>query len=446
MVNPLIVNKSKSVSMSKPEHYGGEWATDDYSVNKYFATKTGTIEATPINPKDIANKAYVDSKTVTETDPLSLHLADIPTYGLSNFNNDLGLSNYWTKDNTAKSLTPSASEILLLGGATEINFGSGTIPLGIKCDSNNQVGAVFLENNDSQNGFEIGVYQGEGFMQAYNRYTTTGVPFYFAGDEISLVGGTSFNHNNAQLKINNSGNVLVNTISDDSSGAKLQVNGNSNLNGSLCINSSGTPTQIINIDGSIGFGAVNYDVSSIAIGGYAIASGPYSIAIGGDYGDGSFTTAVNEGDVAIGTSAYASGTYSYALGPLASATGRNSLSIGTQGSADGTYSMKLGTSGIATADRSIIIGSFQNSDFGGGTHENIDLNSIMFGGINPYGGGVNQKWLNLIPDNSSTKWLHFNISHLPSGTLVTPPSGINQGDVWMDTTTSATHPILRIKA
>jgi hypothetical protein len=35
---------------------------------------------------------------------------------------------------------------------------------------------------------------------------------------------------------------------------------------------------------------------------------------------------------------------------------------------------------------------------------------------------------------------------LPSGTLVAPPAGLVSGELWADTTTSATHPIVRIKA
>ncbi len=40
---------------------------------------------------------------------------------------------------------------------------------------------------------------------------------------------------------------------------------------------------------------------------------------------------------------------------------------------------------------------------------------------------------------------HLNSPSLPSGTLASPPAGLNAGDIWMDTTTSATHPILRIQ-
>ena len=39
----------------------------------------------------------------------------------------------------------------------------------------------------------------------------------------------------------------------------------------------------------------------------------------------------------------------------------------------------------------------------------------------------------------------LNATTLPTGTLITPPSGLNIGDVWMDTTTSAQYPILRIR-
>ena len=39
----------------------------------------------------------------------------------------------------------------------------------------------------------------------------------------------------------------------------------------------------------------------------------------------------------------------------------------------------------------------------------------------------------------------LNATTLPTGTLISPPAGLNIGDVWMDTTTSAQYPILRIR-
>lgn len=39
----------------------------------------------------------------------------------------------------------------------------------------------------------------------------------------------------------------------------------------------------------------------------------------------------------------------------------------------------------------------------------------------------------------------LNLPRLPSGTLVSPPSGLNIGDIWEDTTTSAQYPIIRIR-
>lgn len=39
-----------------------------------------------------------------------------------------------------------------------------------------------------------------------------------------------------------------------------------------------------------------------------------------------------------------------------------------------------------------------------------------------------------------------NISTLPTGTLASPPSGLNSGDLWLDTTDSSSHPIVRCKA
>jgi hypothetical protein len=39
----------------------------------------------------------------------------------------------------------------------------------------------------------------------------------------------------------------------------------------------------------------------------------------------------------------------------------------------------------------------------------------------------------------------LNLTGLPTGTLASPPANLNIGDVWQDTTTSSTYPILRIR-
>ena len=46
--------------------------------------------------------------------------------------------------------------------------------------------------------------------------------------------------------------------------------------------------------------------------------------------------------------------------------------------------------------------------------------------------------------NSST--YHYNYPKLPSGTLASPPTGLNIGDLWVDTTTSSQYPIVRMRA
>ena len=54
--------------------------------------------------------------------------------------------------------------------------------------------------------------------------------------------------------------------------------------------------------------------------------------------------------------------------------------------------------------------------------------------------------------NSTHKWKDLylsgkiNATGLPSGTLVSPPGGLNIGDLWQDVTTSAQYPIIRIRA
>ena len=39
-----------------------------------------------------------------------------------------------------------------------------------------------------------------------------------------------------------------------------------------------------------------------------------------------------------------------------------------------------------------------------------------------------------------------NLTGLPVGTLSSPPSGLNIGDMWLDTTTSSQYPIVRVRA
>ncbi len=60
-MNPLIINPVKSKqTFSTPERQSMGIA-DDFAVRKDVATLSGTIEKTPVNDNDIANKAYVDS-------------------------------------------------------------------------------------------------------------------------------------------------------------------------------------------------------------------------------------------------------------------------------------------------------------------------------------------------------------------------------------------------
>jgi hypothetical protein len=71
---------------------------------------------------------------------------------------------------------------------------------------------------------------------------------------------------------------------------------------------------------------------------------------------------------------------------------------------------------------------------GGNTAMSVDDSSkVIIGGSLQVGAG------------DSISQLHIDSASLPSGTLVSPPAGLYSGDVWKDTTTSATHPILRIK-
>jgi hypothetical protein len=74
MKNPYRISTPvKSVSMSRPENQSAG-ILDDYSVRKNVATKEGTIEKVPVNPSDIVNKAYADTKVdgsgVANTIPL----------------------------------------------------------------------------------------------------------------------------------------------------------------------------------------------------------------------------------------------------------------------------------------------------------------------------------------------------------------------------------------
>ena len=57
--NPLIAVKPNNTKFIDVKHSAG--ILDDFAVRKNIATKEGTIEKVPVNAKDIANRAYVDS-------------------------------------------------------------------------------------------------------------------------------------------------------------------------------------------------------------------------------------------------------------------------------------------------------------------------------------------------------------------------------------------------
>jgi len=61
--NPLI-RKIPNTTRSHNQGHKSAGILDDFSIRKTTATKQGTIEHTPINPKDIVNKEYVDAQVV----------------------------------------------------------------------------------------------------------------------------------------------------------------------------------------------------------------------------------------------------------------------------------------------------------------------------------------------------------------------------------------------
>jgi len=68
----LNIYKGNSNKFTRPEGAGNFDNMDDYNIVQSTALRQGTIEHTPTNPKDIVNKAYADSLSPTESDPVWL--------------------------------------------------------------------------------------------------------------------------------------------------------------------------------------------------------------------------------------------------------------------------------------------------------------------------------------------------------------------------------------
>lgn len=70
----LNIYKGSSHSFTRPEGAGNFDNMDDLNIVHSINTRQGTIDHTPTQPKDIANKAYVDSVVVGggESDPIWL--------------------------------------------------------------------------------------------------------------------------------------------------------------------------------------------------------------------------------------------------------------------------------------------------------------------------------------------------------------------------------------
>lgn len=62
--NPLIINNSNSPKMENVKQSAG--ILDDFAIRKTIATRQGTIEHTPTDNSDIANKKYVDDAITAE--------------------------------------------------------------------------------------------------------------------------------------------------------------------------------------------------------------------------------------------------------------------------------------------------------------------------------------------------------------------------------------------
>lgn len=131
------------------------------------------------------------------------------------------------------------------------------------------------------------------------------------------------------------------------SGADAISLGNNATGAGIAIGRLAASTNIYSV--AIGF-STYANLSSVAIGQFALATGTTSVAVG----QSSYTGGSN--CVAVGPSARASYAGAVALGSGPDAYGTNSIAIGSSANAVGNHSIAIGTDSVAITDRAISIG------------------------------------------------------------------------------------------
>ena len=107
MANPLIPKKPKKLKFVEGNKSAG--ILDDFAVRKNVATREGTVEKTPVNNSDIANKKYVD-------DELDAKIEDGTAQGQFAFWN--GTTSCWNHTETSELFWDDTNNRLGIGTAS----------------------------------------------------------------------------------------------------------------------------------------------------------------------------------------------------------------------------------------------------------------------------------------------------------------------------------------
>ena len=193
------------------------------------------------------------------------------------------------------------SEVYNLTIKNNGNVGIGTTNPGTKLEvkgASNGVALSLLESSSTK-AVEIGVYQGGGFIQAFDRTNNAVFPYYFAGNTIGFVTGTGADGahptTNTRMSIDSSGNVGIGTTAP---GQQLE------LTESLKIPTTDSSTSGVIYKGASRF-IHNYQIPSTDglntfVG---INSGNFSLS-GAALWDASYNTGMGYGTLSSLTSGY----------------------------------------------------------------------------------------------------------------------------------------------
>lgn len=113
-----------------------------------------------------------------------------------------------------------------------------------------------------------------------------------------------------------------------------------------------------------------------------------------------------------------------------------------------------GVNNIVSAGSGYSVGAGQATSGGGNndcTVEITEINDVSNGNVLVFGRGFTETLTNSFNVGFGSRQLQItsskvNINSLPTGTLASPPSGLNVGDMWLDTTSSAQYPVVRYRA